>query len=43
MHEKVDHLYAPKTQRQAHIRQHKLPLPLLSHNLQVPFNEIFQI
>ena len=41
MHEKVEYLFTQKTQRQADIRQHKLPLPLLSLLLQILFNETF--
>ena len=38
MHEKVEHLFAVKTQR-----QNKLPLPLLSLLLQIFFNVKFSI
>ena len=41
MHEKVEHLFAQKTQRQEDIRQNKLPLPLLSLFLQIIFNANF--
>ena len=43
MHEKVEHLFAQKTQRQEDIRQNKLPLPLLSLLLQILFNVNFSI
>ena len=38
MHEKVEHLFAQKTQRQEDIRQNKLPRPLLSLLGQILFN-----
>ena len=38
MHEKVEHLFAQKTQRQS-----KLPLPLLNLLLQILFNINFSI
>ena len=41
MHEKVDQLFTQKTQRQAEIRQNKLPLPVLSLPLQILFIVIF--
>ena len=43
MHEKVEHLFAQKTQRQGGIRQNKLPLPLLCLLLQILFNVNFSI
>ena len=36
MHEKVNHLFTQNTQRQADIRQNKLPLPVLSLLLRFP-------
>ena len=43
MHEKVEDLFAKKTQRQENIRQNKLPVPLLSLLLQILFNVNFSI
>ena len=41
MHEKVNHLFTQKTQRQADIRQNKCPLALSRLLLQIFFNVIF--
>ena len=43
MHEKFEHLLAPKTQRQEDVRQNKLPFPLLSFLLQILLNVKFSI
>ena len=43
MHEKVEHLFAQKTERQENIRQNKLPISLLSLLLQILFNVNFSI
>ena len=43
MHEKVEHLFAQKTQKQEGIRQKRLHLPLLSLLLQILFNVNFSI
>ena len=43
MHEKIEHLFAQKTQRHEDIRQNKLSLPLLSLLLQILFNVNFSI
>ena len=37
MHEKVEHLFAQKTQKQEDIRQNKIHLPLLSLLIQISF------
>ena len=42
MHEKVEYIFALKSQRQEH-RQNKLPLPLLSLLLHILFNVNFSI
>ena len=43
MHEKVEHLFAQKTERQENTRQNKLPISLLSLLLQILFNVNFSI